>query len=53
MLKDKLKDFSPLNNPQYYCNNCNYKKNVYDASCTVSKKTNCPADDQNYRDDVK
>ena len=35
---------STLNNLlKYYCNNCNNKKNVYDASGTVSKKSDCPS----------
>ena len=48
-----LKDFLPLNNPEYYCNNCNYKKNVYNASGTEGKKTDRPGDKQDYCYDIK
>jgi len=49
----RLKDFFPLNNPEYYCNNSNNKKNVYEASSTVGKKSDCPCDKQDYCDDIK
>jgi len=49
----KSKDSSSFNNPEYYCNNSNNKKNVYDASNTVGKKSDCPCDNQDYCDDIK
>jgi hypothetical protein len=48
-----LKDFSPLDNPKYYGYKSNNKKNVNDASNAVSKKSDCPNDNQDYCDDVK
>ena len=46
-------DFSPLDNPENDCNKCNNEKNVYDTSGAVSKKSDCPGDYQNDRDNIK
>jgi hypothetical protein len=48
-----LKDSSSLNYPDYYCNNCNNKKNVYEISGTEAEKSDCPCDNQNYCYDIK
>ena len=48
-----LKDSPPLNDSENNCNNCNYQKNVNDTTGAVSKKTDCPSDDQDYCDDIK
>ncbi len=48
-----LKNFFPLNDPKYYCNNCNNKKNMYNTSYTVSKKSDCPSNDKDYSYDIK
>ena len=48
-----LKDTSTLDNPEYYCNKRNYKKDVNNTAGAVSKKSDGPGDDQDYCDDVK
>jgi hypothetical protein len=48
-----LKDSSALNNPNYNCNNCNNKQNVYDTPGMVTDKSDCPCNDQDNCDDVK
>ena len=37
-----LKDSSSLDNPEYYCNNGNYKEDVNKTSHAVSDKSYCP-----------
>lgn len=48
-----LKDFSPLNYPEYYCNNGDYEKNMYKTSGMEANKSDCPGYEQDYCDDVK
>ncbi len=44
---------STLNDPEYYSYKSNNKKNVYDASGTVGKKSDCPTNEQDYCDEIK
>lgn len=43
----KIDVLSP-DNPKYYCNYCDYQKNVNDTSDTVCKEPDGPSDDQDY-----
>jgi hypothetical protein len=52
MAVSKLQDLSPLDNPEYDCNYCYYKKNMDDPPGTVSKKSDGPSYDQDDCDDV-
>jgi len=40
-------------NSEKNCNNCNNQQNVNQSTSTVYEKSKYPADDQNYRDDIK
>ena len=48
-----LEDLPSLNNPEYDCNYCNNKKNMNDASGTISEEPDGPGDNQDYRYDIK
>jgi len=48
-----LKDFSTLNHPKKYSNDCYNKQDVNNSTGTVGKKSDCPGDDKDDCDDVQ
>ena len=48
-----LNNPSSLDHPEYYCNDSNNKKNVYEVSKIEDKKSDCPPDQQDYRYDIE
>jgi hypothetical protein len=53
MLKDRLKYLSPLNDPEYDCDKRNNQKSMNQVSRAERKKSDCPCDHKDDRDDIK
>lgn len=45
-LLSSLKNFSSFNNPEYYCNNCDYKQDMNEPACMHSYKSYQPSNDE-------
>jgi|WetSurSiteA1Bulk_404760.scaffolds.fasta_scaffold43131_2 hypothetical protein len=48
-----LQDSSALDEPEYYCYYCYDQENMYQPSNTVTDKSYCPGNYEDYRDDIK